>query len=123
MARKQEWQGIAYNPYQFNNVAEFGIPTSVENPVTGVNMSTFKQIAKLHFARRNQTISDRFQSAGTSYENTVLIVIRHNRTLSRQKVIYVKMDDDLFKCINYSVNNSTYNSLDLLTLKHVEKVS
>lgn len=123
MARKQEWQGIAYNAYQFNNVAEFGIPTSVENPVTGVNMSTFKQIAKLHFARRNQTISDRFQSAGTSYENTVLIVIRHNRTLSRQKVIYVKMDDDLFKCINYSVNNSTYNSLDLLTLKHVEKVS
>lgn len=123
MARKQEWQGIAYNVYQFNNVAEFGIPTSVENPVTGVNMSTFKQIAKLHFARRNQTISDRFQAAGTSYENTVLIVIRHNRTLSRQKVIYVKMDDDLFKCINYSVNNSTYNSLDLLTLKHVEKVS
>lgn len=123
MARKQEWQGIAYNAYQFNNVAEFGIPTSVENPVTGVNTSTFKQIAKLHFARRNQTISDRFQAAGTSYENTVLIVIRHNRTLSRQKVIYVKMDDDLFKCINYSVNNSTYNSLDLLTLKHVEKVS
>ena len=123
MARKQEWQGIAYNAYQFNNVAEFGIPTSVENPFTGVNTSTFKQIAKLHFARRNQTISDRFQAAGTSYENTVLIVIRHNRTLSRQKVIYVKMDDELFKCINYSVNNSTYNSLDLLTLKHVEKVS
>ena len=123
MVRKQEWQGIAYNAYQFNNVAEFGIPTSVENPVTGVNTSTFKQIAKLHFARRNQTISDRFQAAGTSYENTVLIVIRHNRTLSRQKVIYVKMDDDLFKCINYSVNDSTYNSLDLLTLKHVEKVS
>ena len=122
MARKQEWQGIAYNAYQFNNVAEFGIPDSVENPFTGVNTSTFKQIAKLHFARRNQTISDRFQAAGTLYENTVLIVIRHNRTLSRQKVIYVKMDDDLFKCINYSVNNSTYNSLDLLTLKHVEKV-
>ena len=122
-SRLDEWQQFKYPAYQFNHVALFGISESKQNEFTGVSTAEFKQIAKLHYAVRNQTISDRFQAAGTSYENTVLIVIRHNRTLSRQKVIYVKMDDDFFKCINYSVNNSTYNSLDLLTLKHVEKVS
>lgn len=122
MAIKSEWTSFAYQPYQFHNVADFGIPASVQNEYTGESKSVFKSLCKLHYARKNQTITDRFQVAGTDYEDTIMIIIRHNKDLALQPVVFVKIDDKLYKCINYSVNNDTYNSVDLLTLKHVSKV-
>lgn len=122
MAMKQEWNTFAYQPYQFHNVADFGVPASIQNDFTGESKSVFKSLFKLHYARKNQTITHRFQAAGTDYEDTIMIIIRHNKDLALQPVIFVKIDDKLYKCINYSVNNDTYNSVDLLTLKHVSKV-
>lgn len=122
MARKPEWQQMNYQIYQFNHVAEFGIPSSELNSFTGVNVPKFKPLMKLHFARRNQSIADRYQAAGTSYQDTLMIVIRHNRQLSSEKVVYVRFNDQLYKCLSYSVNDDTFNAVDLLTLKHVEKV-
>ena len=122
MARKPEWQQMNYQPFQFNHVAEFGVPVPKENQITGISKPEFSKLCTLHFARRNQSISDRFQAAGTSYEDTSMIVIRHNRDLCNRKVLLVRMDGKLYKVINYSINDDTFNSLDLLTLKHVEKV-
>lgn len=121
--RLAEWQQFKYPAYQFNHVAQFGISESKQNEFTGVSTSEFKQIAKLHYAVRNQTISDRLQAAGTSYQDSVMIVIRHNRDLASRDVLYVKIDDKLYRVINYSVNDATYNSVDLLTLSRVKKVS
>lgn len=121
--RLKQWQQFSYQPYQFNHIAEFGVPVSSENPLTGINEPEFKQIAKLHYARRNQTVSDRYQAAGTTYEDTTLIVIRHNKDIASRDVLYVKIDGKLYSVISYSVNNDSYNSADLLTLKHVKKVS
>ena len=122
MARQPEWQAMSYQPFQFNNTAEFGVPVPKENRITGISKPEFSKLYTLHFARRNQSISDRFQAAGTSYEDTSIIVIRHNRDLCNRKVLLVRMDGKLYKVINYSINDDTFNSLDLLTLKHVERV-
>lgn len=124
MARRQEWQGLgdAYQPYRFNHTADFGVPISQRNQFTGVSVPEFSKIATLHYARRNQTVSDRYQAAGTDYQDTMMITIRHNRDLSSRKVLFVKLDGKLYKVINYSINNETFNSVDMLTLKHVEKV-
>lgn len=123
--RQQQWQGLgdAYQPYRFTHTADFGIPKSVENPVTGISSPEFSKLCTLHYARRNQTISDRYSAAGTAYEDTTLIMIRHNRDLSSRDVLYVKLDGKLYSVVSYSVNNDTYNSMDLLTLKHVKKVN
>ena len=121
--RVRQWQQSSYQPYRFMNVAEFGVPKSVKNAVTGAEIPKFSKICTLHYARRNQTISDRYQAAGTAYEDTVLIVIRHNRDLATRDVLYVKLNDVLYSVISYSVNDDTYNAVDLLTLKHVKKVS
>ena len=122
MGRRQEWQLANQQPYMFNHTADFGVPKSVTNQFTGVSVPKFSKVATLHYARRNQTLSDRFQAAGTDYQDTLLITIRHNRDLSSRKVIFVKLDGKLYKVINYSINNDTFNALDMLTLKHVEKV-
>lgn len=122
VTRQPQWQVSNYSPYQFNHVAEFGIPASERNAFTGVNVPKFKPLMKLHFARRNQSIADRYQAAGTSYQDTLIIVIRHNRQLSSEKVVYVRFNNQLYKCLSYSVNDDDYNAVDLLTLKHVEKV-
>lgn len=123
--QRQQWQGLgdAYQPYRFTHTADFGVPKSVESPITGISSPRFSKLFTLHYARRNQTISDRYQAAGTTYEDTTIIVIRHNRDLAAQDVVYVKLDGKLYKCISYSVNDDTYNAMDLLTLKHVKKVS
>lgn len=120
--RLESWQHTSYQPYQFNHVAEFGTVTSLEDQFTGDSTTSFKPLCTLHFARRNQTVSDRYQAAGTSFENTFLIVIRHNKSLAMTTPLYVKIDDVLFRVITYSVNDDTYNSYDMLTLKHVDKV-
>ena len=119
---KPDWQQFKFSPHQFNHTAEFGIPSSERNAFTGVNVPKFKPLMKLHFARRNQSIADRYQAAGTSYQDTLIIVIRHNRQLSSEKVVYVRFNNQLYKCLSYSVNDDDYNAVDLLTLKHVEKV-
>lgn len=121
-ARLEEWQQFKYPLYQFNHVALFGISESKRNEFTGVSTAEFKQIAKLHYAVRNQTISDRFLAAGTQYQDTLMISIRHNKDLSSRDVLYAKLDNKLYQVINYSINDDTYNALDLLTLKHVKKV-
>lgn len=123
MARRQEWQMINQQAYQFNHTADFGVPKSVTNGYTGVSVPKFSKIATLHYARRNQTIADRYQATGTDYQDTLLITIRHNKDLSSRKVLFVKLDGKLYKVINYSINNDTFNALDMLTLKHVEKVA
>lgn len=117
-----EWQQPAYQPYKFNHKADFGIPSSVTDDKTGISTVDFKKIATLHFIRRNQTISDRFLAAGTQYQDTLMIAIRHNKDLSSRDVLYAKLDNKLYQVINYSINDDTYNALDLLTLKHVKKV-
>lgn len=120
--RVNPWQKSHFSPYEFNHQAEFGTSQSVEDEYTGDSTPAFKKLARLHFARRNQTIADRYQAAGTTYEDTTMIAIRHNKSLSAVKPLYVKYNDMLYSVISYSVNDDTYNSYDLLTLKHIDKI-
>lgn len=122
-ARKLEWQQFSYQPYEFNHQADFCTVKSVTNENLGGKSSPQPvKLARLHYATRNQTITDRYAAAGTDYQDTVMIVIRHNKDTTQQKTLYVVLDNNkIYKCINYSVNDGTYNATDLLTLKHVER--
>lgn len=119
----EEWQQFRYRAYQFNHIAIFGVSVSVQNEYTGASTTQFSPIAKIHYAIRNQSISDRAQVAGTTYQDSVFIIIRHNKDLASRDVLYVKLDGKLYRVINYSVNDQTYNSVDLLTLSRAKKVS
>lgn len=120
--RVNPWQKSQFSPYQFNHTAEFGTSETIEDEYTGDATPQFNKLARLHFARRNQTVADRYQAAGTTYEDTTMIAIRHNRDLSGVQPLYVKYNDMLYSVISYSVNDDTYNSYDLLTIKHVDKI-
>lgn len=123
MAQQPEYQGFGYQAYQFADVGDFGVSRSTRNPLTGITKPSFEKVARLHFARRNVSVSDRFNVAGTEQQDTVMIVIRHNRQLSNlNEPIFVELDNKLYKCVSYSVNDSTYNAVDLLTLQHISKV-
>lgn len=121
--RLEEWQVFAYKPYQFNETVDLGVAKSVTNELTGISKPTFSRIATCHFARRNISVTDRFNSVGTDHQETIMIVIRHSRTLATMtEPLFAKVDGKLYSVGSYSVNNSTYNSLDLLTLNRVQKV-
>lgn len=121
--RPEEWQGFSYKPYQFNDTVDFGVSKSITNPLTGISKPGFSKIATCHFARRNVSVTDRFNAVGTDHAETLMIVIRHSRQLSNiNEPLFAKVDGKLYAVGSYSVNNSTYNAVDLLTLNRVQKV-
>lgn len=123
MAQQPEYQGFGYQAYQFQDVGDFGVSRSTRNHLTGITKPEFEKVARLHFARRNVSVSDRFDAAGTEQQDTVMVVIRHNKQLSNlNEPVFAKLDNKLYKCVSYSVNDSTYNAVDLLTLQHISKV-
>lgn len=121
--RQKTWQQSSYAPYQFNRIAEFGTWKSTEDPITHVNLPVFNHIAKLHYARRKRTIVESYQAVNTKFEDTFMIVIRHNHKLSSiDEPLVVKIDEKLYDVISYSPDDDDYNSYDLLTLKRSDKV-
>lgn len=108
--------------YQFRHVGQFGVVKSQTDPNTGANIPTFQVIKMMHYARKKQTMTEKAQLAGTSYENSITIVIRHNKDLSQLKSLYAKLSDGVYEVINYSVDDESYDSVDLLTLKRTEKI-
>lgn len=121
--RPEEWQRFQYEPYQFKDKVDLGVAKSITNPLTGISKPGFSNIATCHFARRNVSVTDRFNSVGTDHQETIMIVIRHSRTLSTMtQPLFAKVDGKLYSVGSYSVNNSTYNAVDLLTLNRVQKV-
>lgn len=109
--------------YQFRHVGEFGVSKSKSDQNTGANIPTFQAVKRLHFARNKQTLSEKAQVAGTEYENSIVITIRHNKDLSQIKSLFAKINGDVYEVINYSVDDDSYDSVDLLTLKHTEKIA
>ena len=111
--------------YKFRHVAVFGIPDSKEDPLTGItssDRSTFKPIKRKHYARKKQTLSDRYQAIGTRYQDVTIILIRHDVELARQEVLQVNLAGDLYDVISYSPDDDGFESLDMLTLSKVKKV-
>lgn len=109
--------------YQFRHVGEFGVSKSVSDPNTGANIPKFQAVKRLHFARKKQTLSEKAQVAGTEYADSIVITIRHNKALSEMKSLFAKINGNIYEVINYSVDDDSYDSVDLLTLKHTEKIA
>ncbi|WP_242362036.1 phage head closure protein [Limosilactobacillus antri] len=124
-SKKQQWQVSYYQPYQFNHVAIFEKLSSTTDPITGVSLSgdkSYQEICKIHYAIRNQTNAERAQLAGTNLAFSRMIVIRHNKELSKIAPLFVNLNGKHFRVVNYAVNDATYNATDVLTLNAVEKV-
>lgn len=107
--------------YKFRHTAVFGVTDSSENELTGIS-DGFKEIAKVHYAKKKITISDRFQAQGTQYQDVTIIVIRHNALLASQTELQVKIGSDTYDVVSYSADDDDYRSYDMLTIKNVKKV-
>lgn len=109
--------------YKMRHVAKFGSIVSIEDPVTHVNEPSFILLATLHYAKRQRTVVESYQAVNTKYEDTFMIMIRHNRLLSAaKKALVVDIDGELYDVVSYSQADEDYRSYDLLTLKHHDKV-
>lgn len=112
-----------YETYEWRHTCEFGVPSSKYNENTGANIPVFKSLKRVHFAKKKQTMTEKIQVAGTDYENSIVIIVRHQRDLEDVKPLYVKIGDKKYLVINYSADDTSYDSLDFVTIKRVEKTA
>lgn len=110
-----------YQPFQMSHIAEFIDPSAVTyvKNKRGMEVAVPKPGMKLHFAYVNQTISQKYQTLGTEYEDSRIIAVQHNPSLTES--MQCKIGDQKYSVLNVSVNDSTYLSYDLVTIKAVKK--
>lgn len=102
-----------YQPYQMTKLASFGNYKNTETR-TGIIRQSFKEIAKLHFAFVNQTISQKHDAIGSKYQDSRIIAIQHNSAINDK--LTCKIDDKVYKILDVSPGHDTYISYDLVTL-------
>ncbi|MGY0276140.1 phage head closure protein [Limosilactobacillus fermentum] len=104
----------SYQPYQMRYTAEFGSFNTVDNDM-GIPLPTFVSQFKLHYARVSQTISQKYEALGTDFENTQILVVRHDSRLTDK--LAVRIDGKVYSIVDLSVRDDTYLSYDLITIK------
>ena len=89
---------------------------------------------KLHCYQQKTSMSALYQTAGTQFEDTITVVIRHNPTLNRvfyngdfdtddvDELLLAKFHGRHYRILNISADDSHYGSYDYLTLKAFEGV-
>lgn len=104
----------SYQPYQMRYTAEFGAFSNAENGM-GISLPVFFSQFKLHYARVSQTISQKYETLGTDFENTQIIAVRHDKRLTDK--LAVQIDGKVYSIVDLSVRDDTYLSYDLITIK------
>ena len=116
--RKNRITSTVFKPYQLNKVAEFGVVKSIENGA-GVNVPTFVPQFKAHFARVKTTLTDRYEAAGTSLENTKVIAVKHRDAFEDMQ--QVSFNGTVYSIVDVSPEQDTYLTFDYLTIRDVKK--
>lgn len=106
-----------YQPYQMAKTAQFGIYENIKSRV-GIIRQEFKPQMKLHFAFVNQTLSQKAENNGTEFQDSRIIAVNHNASLSKK--LTCKIDDHVYKILDISPGHDTYISYDLVTLSEIE---
>ena len=116
--RSNKVTSTVFKPYQLNKVAEFGGIKSVENGA-GVNVPTFVPQFKAHFARVKTTLTDRYEAAGTSLENTKVIAAKHRDAFEDMQ--QVRFNGKVYDVVDVSPEQDVYLTFDYLTIRDVKK--
>lgn len=116
--RRNNITSTVFKPYQLTKVAEFGIVKSVENGA-GVNVPTFVPQFKAHFARVKTTLTDRYEAAGTSLENTKVIAAKHRDAFEDMQ--QVRFNGKTYDIVDVSPEYDIYLAFDYLTIRDVKK--
>lgn len=106
-----------YQPYQMAKMAQFGTYENVKSRV-GIIRQEFKPKMKLHFAFVNQTLNQKADETGSKYQDSRIIAINHNNSISKD--LTCKIGDDVYKILDISPGHDTYISYDLVTLSEVQ---
>jgi len=86
----------------------------------GVNVKGPVEVFKLHYAKVNLTIMQRYGTTGSTLEHSTIIAIRHNPKVTEPMLVTLA-DGITYQITNISANNDNYISYDLLTLSKYTK--
>lgn len=101
--------------WKFNKVADFGSMKSVQNPNTGSRSTKFVKDFSLHYMIKNRTLNQQYATLGTSFENTITMIVAHSNKLTENQI--VQINGKTYKIINISFDDSTQAiRYDYLTL-------
>jgi len=108
---------LKYKPSDFNKRAQFGSIKTVTNPNTGGKSKVFVAEITLHYAPKKRTLTQQYTILGTNLEDTILIVIRHNKALNKK--LLVKLSDGKYYDIVGTSPDDSNNIItyDIVTLK------
>ena len=113
---------VKYSPYLFSEVAEFGVTKTVTNPYSGVNEPIFVKSFSLHVFPQKRTLDMQYRALGTSYQNAITLVVRHNARINDQ--LHVKYKGEEYTIINISSDDlANYLTYDFLTLRNVKELN
>ena len=106
-----------YKPSDFHKKAQFGSIQTVTNPNTGGKTKVFVAEMTLRYAPKKRTLTQQYTILGTDLEDTILIVIRHNKALNKK--LLVKLPDGLsYDIVGISPDDSNnIITYDIVTLK------
>ncbi|WP_273707179.1 phage head closure protein [Leuconostoc mesenteroides] len=108
---------LKYKPSDFNKKAQFGTIKSGYNPKNGNSIKQFVPQIGLKYAPRTRTMSQQYTIAGTKFEDTILIVVRHNKAINK-KLIVMLPDKAYYDIVGISPDDSNnIITYDIITLK------
>ncbi|KAA8327049.1 phage head closure protein [Leuconostoc carnosum] len=108
---------LKYKPSDFNKKAQFGTIESGYNPKNGNPIKQFVPQIGLKYASRTRTMTQQYTIAGTTLEDTILIVIRHNKAVNK-KLIVMLPDKTYYDIASISPDDSNnVITYDIVTLK------
>lgn len=106
-----------YKPSDFNKRVSFGKVETVVNEINGNTTQTFVPQLILKYAPKMRTMTQQYTILGTKFEDSILIVVRHNKNL--QKNLLAKMPDGkYYDIVGISPDDSNkVITYDIVTLK------
>lgn len=108
-----------YALYRMRHQATFSLEKSHRNKM-GVNVKSPVPLFKLHYAKVNLTITQRYGVEGSTLEHSTIIAIRHNPKVIEPMLVELA-DGITYDITNISSNDDNYIAYDLLTLsKHMQ---
>lgn len=106
-----------YKPSDFNKRVSFGKVETVVNEINGNTTQAFVPQLILKYAPKMRTMTQQYTILGTKFEDSILIVVRHNKNL--QKNLLAKMPDGkYYDIVGISPDDSNkVITYDIVTLK------
>lgn len=110
---------LIHDPSQFNKRIGFGTVQSAEQP-NGVSKPTFVPSFTVWGKKWRRSISQEYQLVGTSLQDTVTLIIRHNSQVL--ETMKVQLDGETYDIVSYNPDESSKPvAYDSVTVKKVKK--